>query len=882
MTNSTPKPAPSATYRIQLRQGMNFERAAGLLDYLSSLGVSHVYLSPIWQAGADSTHGYDVVDPNVVDASLGGEAGRRAFWDAAEKAGLGIILDIVPNHMSVASEHNRWWWDLLEQGRFSRFAAAFDVDWDGPSAAARDKVLLPILDERYGRALQGGKIKLLREGSRLFLSAVSRKLPLSAESIATLLAEPAQTTGSPELSQLVRLLQAFKVSGTVEASPGAVVERALAPLADGPALAAVDAHLAKINGDAEALDRLVLQQHYRLAHYHAARYDLDYRRFFDIAELAALSMDQLDVFEATHETLLQWVREGQLNAVRVDHPDGLRDPARYLQRLRSADPGLWIVVEKILGNAELLSDDWPVEGTTGYDFLNVVGGLFVEPSARPALEEAYANFLGQAEAPRIEDTIHESKRAVLDGILAADVRRLTRALQALLADRLEFRDFAYEELRLALTELLAGMPVYRTYVRPESPHRTADTRALAQAYAAARAARPDFDADLGEHLLRLLGGQAESAAEWDFALRFEQVSSATMAKGVEDTAFYRDARFLPLNEVGHDPSTFATSPEQFHAYATLLSERWPKTLVATTTHDTKRGEDARLRVAALSEFTSEWTQAAQRWSELARAGNESAPERNTEYLLWQTLVAAHPINEERLSAYLTKAMREAKLHTSWLTPNASYERRVLRFAKQALENAELMSDVDRFVKSILPVAWRSSLSQTLLKLTACGVPDLYQGSELWDTRLTDPDNRGPVDFESLAASLARATAAPIETAIAEFPSGLPKLWLTARVLGLRRLQPHWFGAEAPYRALPVKGREASRIVAFSRGSRVIVVAPRLYREVLERGYSDTSLELPEGWYRNLFESDLRLRGSVKMADLLGRFPVALLIAEGLD
>ncbi len=872
---------PTATYRLQLRQGMDFHRAAGLLEYLSTLGVSHVYLSPIWQAGADSSHGYDVTDPNRVDVKLGGEEGWRAFRRAAEQAGLEVLLDIVPNHMSVGSEQNRWWWDVLEKGQESRHAGAFDVDWEGPTDAARGKVLLPILGERYGRALSSGTIQLVRDGSRLLLAAGGRKLPLSVASLLLLLTRASERAPSTELDGLLAELSALDGGPGKETSPGALVERDLR-LATPAMQEAIDAQLAQVNADPVALDGVVALQHYRLAHYLVARYDLDYRRFFDIAELAALSMDKQEVFDATHETLLRWIRSGELRAVRVDHPDGLRDPARYLQRLRGADESLWIVVEKILGNGELLPDDWPVNGTTGYDFLNVAGGLFIEPSAASALDETYSTFLGQSERQRPEELIHEAKRTVLDGILAADLRRLTLSLRALLAERLEFRDFAYEELRLALAELVAAMTVYRTYVRREFPHRTADSRVLVQALATARAARPDLDADLGAHVIRLLSGQAESDAEWDFVARFQQLSSATMAKGLEDTAFYRDMRLLALNEVGHDPAVFATNNEQFHAFAALLCERWPKSLVATTTHDTKRSEDARLRLAAISEFTSEWQEAVQRWSQLARGEHGPAPDRQTEYLIWQTLVAGHPINEERLSAYLTKAVREAKLHTNWLTPNAAYERRVLAFAKQVLETPELMAQIDAFVKLINPVVFRSSLSQTLLKLTACGVPDIYQGSELWDTRLTDPDNRGAVDFEALAQALARANAASLDAALAEFESGLPKLWLTARVLGLRRLEPHWFGPEAPYRPLTVSGPEAQRVLAFARGERVAVVAPRLFRGILERGFADTTLELPARWYRNLFESDVRVRQSVKLADLLGRFPVAVLIAEGLD
>jgi len=520
-------PPPVATYRIQLRQGVDFDAVANLAGYLSALGVSHVYLSPCLRAAPDSPHGYDVTDPTRADEALGGEAGRQRMVAALSRAGLKLMLDIVPNHMSVASEENRWWWDVLENGPFSLFAQAFDVDWDGPNEQARSKVLLPVLSDHYGRVLDDGKIRPIRDGGDFFLTVNERRLPLSPASVAPLLLETADALRSAELELLAHSLEWLASEPELERRNRAqvVLKRQVRELIANHAelAASLDQRLSELGADTEALDALVAQQFYRLAHYRIARYDLDYRRFFDVNDLAALSSQLPRVFEATHALVLRWVDNGEVDALRVDHPDGLRDPYTYFQRLRQGREALWIVAEKILEPGEGLPADWPVAGTTGYDFLNAAGGLFVDPSAEQPFSDFYREFLGES-GPGLDyaEQVRGAKRSVLEDMLASDLMRLTRLFQRICASTRRHRDFANEELRRALREVIAGLPVYRTYVQPATPTREPDASFVRAAIAAARPFIEDVDSELLGLLEELLCGGARSELEWSFVQPFNK------------------------------------------------------------------------------------------------------------------------------------------------------------------------------------------------------------------------------------------------------------------------------------------------------------------------------------------------------------------------
>ncbi len=748
-------------------------------------------------------------------------------------------------------------------------------------------MLLPILRDHYGNALRGRRISVVREASGSVVTAFQRRLPVNPVSLAPLMLATARACGCPELeilSHSLRVVAGEEDPWRHHQQQDVVKAQFAALVSERSDLAqALDRVLDEMNSVPDRLDEFMSQQFYRLAFYRLARYDLDYRRFFDIHELAALSIHRPEVFERTHALILREIAEGRLASLRVDHPDGLRNPSEYFRKLRSNDDSLWIVAEKILQPGEMVPSDWPVDGTTGYDFLGTVGALFVDSDAEAAMTALYREFIGETAPRTFSAEVRDSKRLVLDDLLASDLWRVARVLRRVCASKQRQLDYAHEELRRALRELIACFPVYRTYAHPSVSRREQDVNSVRQAVHAATGERPELDETLLGLLEELLTGGASSKLEWEFVARFQQLCAATMAKGYEDTAFYRYHRLVSLNEVGSDPALFGIQNKTFHEYCSRLQETWPLSLVTTTTHDTKRSEDARLRVSALSELSQEWSAAVRRWSQLARTNSpEPGPDKTTEYLFWQTLVAAYPITEHRLTTYLQKAMREAKLHTSWSNPNAGYEAAVVGFARRAVSNPEITTDVAEFMQKVLPIAQRSSLSQTLLKLSSCGVPAIYQGSELWVTRRTDPENRTRNDFSALAPALERCKDANVSDVLAEAEAGTPKLWLIHRVLRLRQEKPEWFGPPAPHLPFYAMGPQASRIVAFRRGSNIVVVAPRLWAVLLAHGFGETQLDLPAGEYRNLFNPDASYTGRVDVSVLLSDFPVALLYTESVS
>ncbi|GAC1696563.1 MAG: malto-oligosyltrehalose synthase [Candidatus Limnocylindrales bacterium] len=815
--------SPRATYRLQLHDGFTFTDAAALLPYLAALGVSHLYLSPVMRAGPGSLHGYDVLDHSTVSPALGGEAGLLALAAEARAAGLGIVLDVVPNHMSILYG-NQWWWDVLKHGRQSSFARAFDIGWDGPEAKLHDQVLLPVLGDQYGREVDRGAIRVVAEGEELEVRYGDHRFPVSPASAAAL---GARDTGS----------------------------------------------LDRLNADPEALHAFLEAQHYRLARWTVGDEELVYRRFFDIKELIALRAEDPDVFDRVHEIPLRLVHAGSVDGLRIDHPDGLRDPAGYFTRLRAAAPDTWIVAEKILGPDERLREDWPVDGTTGYDFAALVGGLFIDSAAEAAVDAAYRAFTGDEES--FAETAYLAKHEVLRRSLRADVERLTELLVRICERHRRHRDHTRRDIQQAIRELAAQLPVYRTYVRPGAAETPEDIAVLDAAVAAATERRPDIDPELlafirGLALLRVPGD-----LETDFALRLQQLTAPAAAKGVEDTAFYRYTRFAATNEVGGDPGRFAISPQAFHDQQTAQAERWPRTQLATSTHDIKRSEDVRARLAVLSELPAEWAAAVRRWSTGNRRHHSGgAPSPSLEWLYYQTLVGAWPIDAERAAAYLEKAAKEAKRETSWVDPQPAFDAGLRSFVTATLADPAFTADLEAFVAPLIAPGRVNALAQTLLKLTAPGVPDLYQGSELWDLSLVDPDNRRPVDFrlrQELIAELDGLTPAAI---IARSDAGLPKLHVVRATLAARRQAPAAFTGS--YVPLTAAGERADHAIAFVRGDEAITIAPRLVWQ-LGGDWGETRLPLPPGSWRDVI-SGAAVR-SDRLADLLGAFPVALLLRE---
>ncbi|MGH2820622.1 MAG: malto-oligosyltrehalose synthase, partial [Actinomycetota bacterium] len=653
----------TATYRVQLNAGFGFEDAGALVRYLSRLGVSHLYCSPYLQALPGSAHGYDVVDHGRLSDELGGPAGHAGMCAALDRAGMGHIADIVPNHMAADPRHNRHWWDVLRLGPASAYARFFDIDWDAPDAELKSKVLVPVLGSPLDDVLASGELRLVELRGEPALGYHDHVFPLAPGSLGA-------------------------VSGDVTSQ--------------------------------HSMRALLERQHYLLAYWRAAFDKLNYRRFFAINELVALRMEGPQAFAEVHGLILQLVRAGKLEGVRVDHVDGLAAPRSYLERLRSeVGDNACIVVEKILASDERLPEDWPVQGTTGYDFTNAVAGLFVDPAAEKALTEAYEGFTGRGAG--LEALEQDKKLHLMRTELAPDVNRLAVSLGALH----DSPGRAAEPCREVLEEVVAAFDVYRTYV--EGFASEADSRRIRSALARARARRPDLPEEMYARVEDVLLRPKDHGELGEaFTTRFQQTTGPVMAKAVEDTLFYAHNRFVALNEVGGDPGRFGVGLEAFHDFCASLQSRHPGTLLATSTHDTKRSEDVRARLAVLSEMPDAWASAVARWS----AANErhrrgGLPDRNTEYLLYQTLVGAWPLGTSRAVAYMEKACKEAKERTSWIDPDPAYDDALRAFVKAVCEDPGFGADVSRFVAPLIEPGRINSLAQTLIKLTAPGVPDLY-------------------------------------------------------------------------------------------------------------------------------------------------------------
>ena len=824
---------PVSTYRLQLHAGFGFAAAGSVADYLAAIGVTDVYLSPVLQAVPGSRHGYDVVDHSRLSDDLGG---RAAFTDMVRRFrahGLGVIVDVVPNHMAVPAPEwlNRQLWSVLADGRHSDCADWFDIDW----TALGGRMLLPVL-------------------------------------------------GGPARDCLADL--AVGVAG--DGAPPWV--------APGDAVLRYFDHVLPLRPGTERLPLMDLldAQHYSLADWRAAARALNWRRFFDVSTLIAVRAEDPGVFAATHGLLLELMSDGLIDGLRVDHPDGLADPRGYLERLAKATGGAWVVAEKILTGGARLPSDWPCAGTTGYDALAMVDGLFHDPAGDVPLTRLYrqrtggpADFAGVA---------LDAKRQVAAESLAAEVARLARLAQQ--AGGPALAGVRAGDLITVLTELLASFGVYRAYVTRGDPGERPASQTVTAVTAAARAARGRLPASLHGTLaavgeLVLGRGGAAGPCRDEFVVRFQQTCGPVIAKGVEDTAFYRWSRLVSRNEVGGDPDRLAVSTVEFAAFANRIARDWPATMTTLSTHDTKRQEDARARLAALSEVSREWGEAVERWHRRAAelAGGRSGPEADTEYLLWQTLTGAWPVGAERLMTYLTKAMREAKSRTSWAEPASEYERAVLGYAAAALADPGLTGQIAEFVAAITPAARVNSLGARLVQLTMPGVPDVYQGSELGGFSLVDPDNRRPVDFDRCRA-LAAAADAGLSPGPGQSPAAIAgdrpghrddctlaaeKLLVMSRALRLRRAHPDLFTGS--YAALACDGPAAAHAVAFARGGRAVTLATRLPTGLLRAGgWRGTSLCLPAaGEWLDVLTGTAHDGPRVSVAALTARLPVALLV-----
>jgi (1->4)-alpha-D-glucan 1-alpha-D-glucosylmutase len=1033
---------PGATYRLQLGMHLTFADVRRLVPYLASLGVSDCHLSPIYRTCSDRSHGYDVADHGRVNEALGSEADYHALAETLRAHGMGLIMDVVPNHMGIAGRRNAWWADVLENGPASLFAGHFDIDWDPIKPELKDKVLLPILGDQYGRVLENQELQLELDEGAFRIRYHDNAFPLDPGTYADVLGsrlDDLHAALGPEHPQLAELRSIITGLGHLPLRTERaldrreerhreteIIKRRIAALVAGSAeiRAFVDGNVQLYNGvkgDASSFDRLdglLARQAYRLSFWQTAGDEINYRRFFDINELAAIRVEEPSVFEAAHRLVFRLVGEGSVTGLRIDHPDGLFAPARYLRELerrcflerarllrddtgargdtaeweravldgfdrrtnerdaavRAREPserlaeaglggrrrwwpgrgaggwallravqsmlrgsthrdaparGFYIVAEKILMPEEQLPLTWPVAGTTGYEFLNTVNGLFVDSAGARSLFETYAQFVGAR--PDFAEVACESKRLVMDTTMASEMTMLGRRLGRISERRRSARDFTDRMLTEALREIVACFPVYRTYISTDNGQVTErDRRYVEVAVAEAQRRNPSVSASVFEFIRSLLCLELpadmldlERAEVRAFVGRFQQLTGPFTAKGIEDTAFYRYHCLISLNEVGGHPTAFGIGLQEFHERCLERAARWPHALSVLSTHDTKRGEDVRARINALSELPHEWRAKVRTWHRWNRGkkaivDGAAAPDKNDEYLLYQTLLGAWPTGPldeprradfvERMQAYMHKALREAKIHVSWINPRPQYDDAVRRFIANALDpvaSREFLEDFGAFQARIAEMGVRNSLAQTVLRLAAPGVPELYQGAELWELHLVDPDNRRPVDFgrreallgelrahiEAAAGDLARLARALFE----ERHDGRVKLYLILRGLAFRRQHPRLF-QRGDYVPLAASGAWSNTLCAFARtheSDEIVVAVPRSASRLIGAGghgdpavWGEEVLNLQPGSagrvYRNLFtgetvESRERDgRPALELARVFASLPVAIL------
>jgi (1->4)-alpha-D-glucan 1-alpha-D-glucosylmutase len=878
---------PTSSYRLQLHAGFTFADACRILPYLKALGISHVYCSPYMQAAKGSMHGYDVVDQQQVNQELGGEEAHLQFVHTLKELDLGQLLDIVPNHMATGPG-NRFWWDVLENGPSSRFAEWFDIDWNSAEVKLQNKVLIPVLGDQYGHVLNKHEIAVQYDGEGFTVHYYDHVFPLAPRSLVVPLSTAARYINVQILNFISDSLARLPSPDTTDEDVQAARHRDKTILYDllkrackeePDVLAAIIRAIDEINRNVDALDTLLNLQNYRLAYWRTADQELGYRRFFDVNTLIGVRVERQRVFNATHLRVLAWLKNGDLDGVRVDHPDGLRDPEQYFERLRASAPQAWILAEKILQPNEFLRPSWPIAGTTGYDFMNVCNQALVNGEGLTMLAQIYSHFTGQSQD--FDSLVHSKKLNVQHEALAADVNRLTQLFVEICENNRDRRDYTRAEIRRAIREVAASFSVYRTYVAP--PRNTIvdeDAAQIRNAVEIAKTQRADIDADLFDFIADVLALRSRGELETEFLERFQQFTSPVMAKGVEDTMFYCYNRMVGLNEVGGAPECNGIDLDKFHSYFAKLQSEHPKTMNSLSTHDTKRSEDVRARLAVLTEIPSQWRSTLHRWSRRNQPFKTGAfPDRNTEYFLYQTLIGAWPIGIERITAYMEKAAREAKEHTSWTLQNKEFEDALKLFIERLYASQEFTGEVDSFVAGIISSGRINSLAQTLIKCTAPGVPDAYQGSEIWDLRLVDPDNRGNIDYEQRQSLLAEIQAGiGVEDIVKKMDSGLPKLWLIYKSLQLRREHPEWFGEASDYIALPVEGSKQAHLIAFRRGDAVAVLAPR-WNLKLAGVFGATTVELPAGRWTNILTGEILNGEKMRAQNLFHRFPVALLVKD---
>jgi (1->4)-alpha-D-glucan 1-alpha-D-glucosylmutase len=951
---------PVATYRLQFNRDFTFSQAADLVPYLASLGISHCYASPYLRARPGSMHGYDIIDHHQLNPEIGSPEDYERFVAALHEHGMGQILDIVPNHMGILGKDNAWWLDVLENGRASAYASYFDIDWEPLKDELQGKVLVPVLGDQYGLVLDRGELRLTfdRERGEFSLFYFEHRFPIDpreyqhilGRDIATLERElGAQDENFLELQSLVSAFN--RLPGREDIGPKQHAERLrdkeihkrrLAVLCERsvPISRFIDRNIQNMNGSPgdsvshDQLHELIKTQSYRLAFWRVAADDINYRRFFDINDLAALRQEDETVFNQTHEFVLQLFCEGKIDGLRIDHPDGLYNPRQYFERLQSSrnssagkecNASPYIVAEKILSGQEQLASDWPIHGTTGYAFANLVNDVFVDPNGRTSMDRIYRLFTGQRSS--FQQTLGECKKLVMDRWLNSELNVLASHLNRIaLADR-HTCDFTLKSLRDALTEIIACFPVYRTYVTEEGVS-ASDCAYINEAVSSAKSRSTAADSSVYDFIAEvLLTSRAQGHPQFyqrsvlHFAMRFQQYTSALMAKGLEDTCFYRYNRLVSLNDVGGTPLRFGVSIDEFHHEIQHRAKTWPHEMLATSTHDSKRSEDVRARINVISEIPLEWLRQVRSWHQLNHNKKTlwdkmEAPTPNDEYLFYQTLIGAWPLGApaeqppssfvERVRGYMLKAIREAKDQTSWNSRNQRYEAAVANFVDSVVQSRDFRELFLPFQQKVAHLGMLNSLAQTLIKLTVPGVPDIYQGNEFWKFDLADPDNRRPVDYsvrqtllQQLQSHKDEWGSGAVAREFLQNPSdGRIKLYVIWKLLALRNGNRNLFH-DGDYLPLETLGEHANHVLAFARTGQsksVIVAVPRLCARQLKgdlplrpscNAWEDTRIQFSFSsgkLFRNLFTGQsvrARKNGDVcelPAGELFADFPIALLIA----
>jgi (1->4)-alpha-D-glucan 1-alpha-D-glucosylmutase len=910
---------PSATYRLQFNATFTFRDAQAIVPYLARLGISHCYASPFLKARVGSPHGYDIVDHSTFNPEIGTEAEFREFVTALHSHGMGLILDFVPNHMAVATSDNAWWMDVLEDGPSSPYASFFDIDWMPLKPDLAHKVLLPVLGDQFGKILEEGQLVLTLSHGTFSVCYFDRRFPIATRSTGLILRHRLDLLlaslgeDDPHLIEYQSILTAIgHLPGRTESHPQRIAEgrrekevirRRLNDLCEASSMiqSFLDENVRLFNGQVgdarsfDLLDQLLLDQAYRLAFWRVAADEINYRRFFDINELAAICMENPTVFEKTHRLVFQLMNDGLIDGLRIDHPDGLYDPLDYFTQIVTATsdgtpphrPDPYLTVEKILGRGEPLPEEWPVHGTTGYDFLNASNRLFVDRSNTKECDAVYTRFIH--DRVDFKPLVYRCKKLIMDASMSSEISVLGHELDRISEQNRRSRDFTLRGLTEAIREVIACFPVYRTYITAAGvPDR--DRKYVEMAVARAKRMNPAVNESIFDFVREILllqvefqGAEQVRDAMQRFVSQFQQVTSPVMAKAVEDTAFYIYNRLVSLNEVGGDPEKFGITIAAFHQQNSDRLQHWPYSLLATSTHDSKRSEDVRARINVLSEIPREWRTQVFRWSRLnhrkkVEIDGGLAPSRNDEYLLYQTLVGTWPaelssteqIDEyvSRMQQYMLKASREAKVHTSWISPHAAYEQALTDFVSGILRDPGLVARFEPFARRIAEFGLWNSLSQTLLKLTCPGVPDIYQGTELLDYSLVDPDNRRPVDFnyrnqlldelETLQTHGEMNLESVLEL-VDRRHSGLLKLWIVSSVLNHRRSHPEVY-ARGAYLPIVPAGSQHEHVCVFARvleGECIIAVVPRLLTHLVPDEYHMPPC--PEVWHDLLIELPPELR-----------------------